>query len=355
MSKIHLIYKVPRRGGIVGRIFDKIFLTLPWIVPTWRYGLFIPWRKPIKAPHSISYNLLKALKLHSKVRFYDLYEKHTCHLNSSDILLAVPIQTMDGRDWKDPSVYNITARTCDRYSEHKNMFIIMPYNHDSQYNATVLDFIKEHGRNVILICGPIWTDTWEQSPLKPYIKKLLRVDMAIDSNDYPIVKKHFNQKGKRKFLYIGHTEYYKNTAQLEAIAKAIPGFEGGHIGRGEINGWKKISDGADLTPKFMGEIAKDYDIFLNTSKADAQATTILENMCFGFLVACTPESGYSYDSIIPLKIDDTDFNVKQIDYLQKMDEKELLKLTRLNREYAIKFHNWDIFCKKIINFIYENK
>ncbi len=352
MTKTHLIYRIPRHSGILGKIYDKVFFTIPWLIPPWRYNLFIPWRKPNKAPLSISYNLLKTFRASGKVRFYDLHEKRTCHLSQNDILLALPCKTLDEVSWKHPSVFKITAKTFEAYPAHKNKFLIMPYTHDVQHNSSIIGLVKKHGENVILICGEYWTDTWDKSPIKPYVKNLLRVDMAIDSDDYPTVKEAFNPKGERKFLYVGHTEYYKNTKQLETIAKIIPNFEGGHIGRGSIKGWEKISNGADLTPEFMGAIAKKYDVFLNTSKADAQATTILEHMCFGFLVACTPESGYSYDSIIPLSPTDTSYNVRQIKKIQNLEEGEILRLTRKNREYAIKFHNWETFSKKITDFIY---
>lgn len=352
---IHFVYRAPRYNDFIGRLKQKVSLNFPTIKPPWRNGNNLAFRKPIKAPLSITYNLLNAFKKIDAVRFYDLYENTTCKLNENDIFIGVPLQAIDGSSWDNEKNFKVTAKTLEAYRNNKNKFIIMPYTHDSIYNSSTTELIKHHGENVIIICGKIWTDTWDKSPINKYVKNLLRVDMAIDAEDYPFIKKSFNPIGKRKYLYIGHTKHYKNTIELERIASSIPNFEGGHIGQGNIKGWKKISDNADLNTEFMKEIANEYDIFINTSSADAQATTILECMCFGFVAACTPESGYKYDSITELRINDTAYNVKALNYLQNAPESELFVNTCKNREIAIQSHNWNTFCNKIINFIYEKR
>lgn len=355
---IHFVYRAPRYSSLLGKIFQKLAFTigLPKGFPVlWRNGNHLPWRTPIRAPHSISYNLLQALKQKDQVKFYDLYEKTVCNLKSGDKFLGVPIQVFDSKEWDDPAIFKATARTLTAYKNRDDIekIIILPYNSDPKYNQSTNGIIERYGKNLIIISGKIWSDTWDQSPIKPYVKNLLRVNMSIDADQYPVVKTSFNPKGKRRYLYVGHTGFYKNTAQLEALAAAIPNFEGGHIGGGTIKGWKKISDFADMTPEFMTEIAKDYDIFLNTSSADASPTTILEQMCFGLAVACTPESSYDYDSITRLHVTDTAFNIEALNKLQQTDESELLECAKKNREYAIKFHNWHDMCAKIIDFIYH--
>lgn len=355
---IHFVYRAPRYKSITGKIFEKLAFTigLPKGIPTpWRRGNYLPWRVPVRAPHSISFNILKALKLKDEVRFYDLYEKTICNAKSGDIILGVPIQVFDGKEWNNEEIFRVMARTLEAYKDREDIIkiIILPYNSDPRYNLSTNGIIERFGKNLIIVSGKYWTDTWNQSPIKEYVKNLLRVNMGIDSEQYPVVKTKFNEKGKRKFLYIGHTGFYKNTSQLEAIAKAIPNFEGGHIGGGNIAGWKKIADFADLTPEFMTEIAKEYDIFINTSSADASPTTILEQMCFGFAVACTPQSSYDYDSLTMLDTKNTAFNVEALNKLQYTEGSELLERARKNREYAIKFHNWNDICSKIIDFVYN--
>ncbi|MEK7464038.1 MAG: hypothetical protein AAB610_02895 [Patescibacteria group bacterium] len=355
---IHLAYRAPRYSTIIGKIFEKIAFSkfgLPKGFPTfWRNGNHLAWRKPTRAPHSISCHLIEAFKRkEGKIKFYDLYENTVCNLKSGDIFIGVPIQVFEEKAWGDSAIHRVTARTLEAYANRDDIkkVVIMPYTHDPRYNIATTELIKRYGKNLIIVSGEIWKRTWDLSPLKEYVKDLLQVEMAVDSADYPVVKKSFNAPGKRKYLYVGHTGHYKNIAQMEALAEALPDFQGGHIGLGTIKGWKKISDFADLTPEFMSKIAEEYDIFMNTSSADASVTTVLEQMCFGFAVACTPESGYAYDSIAALSINDTQKNVELLTSLQNEDEQSLLAKSRKNREYAIRFHNWDIFTEKIYDYL----
>ena len=158
-----------------------------------------------------------------------------------DTLLYVPIQIFDGKIWNDKEIYRVAARTLDAYKDRDDIqkIIILPYNSDPKYNLSTNGIIEKYGENLIIISGKIWTNTWGKSPIKNYVKNLLRVNMGINVEEYPIVKTKFNPKGKRKYLYIGHTGFYKNTMQMEAIAESIPGFEGGHIGSGTIKRLEK--------------------------------------------------------------------------------------------------------------------
>ncbi len=357
MPTVHFVYTVPRSKNIIKRAVDKALRKIAFIPPLHRFGndWLISWQRPIRAPHSISYHLLKALQKHYKVKFYSLYEHTVCKIGSDDILIAQPVP--DGgfgksrADHDDP--LSVTSQTLAKYPHNKKI-IIMPFANDTLLVSWAADLVKKYGDNVILIGGKIWTDQLSLSPFKDAsIKKLLRLDMGIDMDDYPLVKQSFNPEGTRKFLYIGHTSWYKNTIELERIAHAMPQYEYGHIGGGTIAGWKKIADFADLTPEYMSTIAQEYDIFLTTSTADAQATTILEQMCFGLVVACTPETGYEYPSLIKLHTSDTQYNCGELEKLQKASEDELKSLVRANREIATTVHSWQQFCDKTITFVKE--
>ena len=98
-------------------------------------------------------------------------------------------------------------------------------------------------------------------------------------------------------------------------------------------------------------MSEEYDIFVNTNPADPGATTIVEQMCMGFVVACTPETGYEYPSIVALSTTDTEKNVALLKALQYADESELLEMTRTNKEIAETRHTWVKFTKKITDFM----
>ncbi len=351
---IHFVYTVPFGSNIVRRAIDK-GLRVSGLPPLHRTGndMLIPWQRPIRAPHSISYHLLHALKQHGKVRFYSLYEKGAIRLGEHDIFIGQPVPqggfSYEGRPSSDDPD-SVTSATLRAYkgSSHKKT-LVMPYANDPLLVSWAKDLAENYANNLVLIGGSIWTDQWTQTPFGSInLNKVTRLDMGIDMQDYPLVKNTFNPAGKRKYLYIGHVAWYKNTSELERIARAMPAHEFAHIGAGDIKGWKKISGFAKLTPDFMARLSEEYDVFVSTSTADAQATTVLEQMCFGLAVAATPESGYEHPSLFHLRPHDTDFNVAVLKQLQVMPDNDLHAHVNENRRVVRERHSWPLFCKKLI-------
>lgn len=357
MSKqtIHFVYTVPGSPNIWRRGLDRL-LRLFHLPPLHRcaHNSLIPWQRPIRAPHSIAYHLLQALKKKNKVRFYSLFEHTVARLRENDIFIGHPAPlggfSFVGAATDDP--LSVTSRTVREYPTN-HTFLIMPYNHDQLYVSWARELLRHPIAGLILVGGDIWQKDWDKkSPFRDLpISRRINVNMGIDPSDYPLVKKSFNLPGRRKYLYIGHSSWVKNTKELENIASALPNFQGGHIGGGNVRGWKKLADFVALTPEFMSKIALEYDIFVNVSTADAQATTILEQMCFGLVVACTPESGYNHASLVKLSTNDTVRNVSVLQELQQAPEAKLLSLSRENRLVAIREHSWEKFCDRVINFI----
>jgi len=354
---IHFVFTVPLGANIFRRIVDKVIKILK-ITPLHRFGIdfLIPWQRPIRSVHAISYNLLHAFKQKGyKVRLYSLYEHTVANMNPGDIFIGLPLPAggMGATRSNDDDRQSVTSRTIREFPNNKN-FIIMPYSHDETYANWTKSLVRDNakqGGGAIFIGGPIWERDWSKSPYRDIdLNKKTHVIMGIDPNDYPRVKIQFNPKGKRRFLYIGHTAWYKNTVELERIASRIPNFEGLHIGEGEVKGWKNMRF-ASLTPAFMSKIAEEYDFFLSVSTADPQATTILEQMCFGFVIASTPETGYEYSSLIKLSTNNTEQNIQILNELQQKDESELLEIAKENRKIAEDNQTWSQFCTKIINFV----
>ncbi len=355
MPKIHFSYTVPLGKTVMRRAFDKA-IRLSGVIPPYRFGYewTVPWQKPIRAPHCISYHLLQRFMSEGQVRFYNMLEHTVAKLGVDDIFIGQPVP--DGgfglvRSQTDDR-QSITSRTIRAYPNHR-VFLIMPYTHDPFYVSWAKDLLADFNGGLILIGGKIWERDWlERSPFADLpIKRKVHVEMGIDADDYPVVKTRFNSPTRRKFLYIGHTGWYKNTKELENIAAKMPNYEFAHIGGGEIVGWKKLANFASLTPEYMAKISAEYDIFVNTSTADAQATTILESMCFGFVVAATYESGYDHPSIVRLSPTDTAFNLATLVKLQQAPESELLALAKANRQIAIEHHSWERFVDTVWHFI----
>ncbi len=356
---VHLVYTVPLGKTLIKRALIKAIRTLG-ITPLHRYATdaLIDWQHPIRAPHSITYNVIRAIRTQGyPVRLYSLYEKGVVRRNQNDIFIGAPLPAENfgpTRSMKDDRS-SITSRTIREYPSDRN-YIIMPYAHDEQYSMCAKELLRENmkaGGGAIFIGGKIWERDWAQkSPFADLgaLRKIHLTYMGITAAEYPFVKFSYNPKGKRKYLYIGHTGWYKNTAELERIALRMPQYEFAHIGGGTIRGWKKVSGFASLTPAFMKRLAEEYDIFVNVSTADPQATTIVEQMCFGFAIACTPETGYDYPTLTELRTSDTDHNVDMLERLQQADENELLERARINRNIAEQRHGWGQFTDQILSF-----
>lgn len=352
---IYFVATVPT-GGIVRKIINKIIIKTKILPPLHRCGIdfFIPWKKPLRSPHASSRNILHNLKQFGRVRFYSLYEKGCITLQPNDIFIGHPVakggfsyESRPEEDERDSVVSNTLRKNRDNH----NKYIILPFANDIKLVSWAKDLVENYADKIIIIGGEIWTRDWKNTPFgKVSWDNVLRLDNGIDPEEYPRVKFSFNPPQKRKFLYIGHCGWYKNTKELERIAEQMPGFEGGHIGAGSVKGWKKIADFADLTPEFMSKIAKEYDIFVTVSTADAQATTIMENTCFGFPIACTPETGYEAPSIIRLDTGDTAGNITKLLALKNADEAVLLKYVEENLAYVKKNHSWKTSVDKINDF-----
>ena len=295
----------------------------------------VKWPSPIKAPLSITYNIAQCFGDKVAVKLYDLRERVKIVPQNGDILLGHP--SMDPHSVMWDALQN---------SKFSAKYLISPYNH----NASQITWFREAVKRCDLyfaICGQYWFDTFSNSPFYDLADKIVHVNMSIDTVDYPFVKKKFNLPGKRRFFYIGRYGYFgdeKGIALLELLAARLPDFEGGYICEGgEIKGWHKISKPTSLTSEFMTNLADSYDFFINMSRADAQATTVLEAMSWGFPVACTNETGYSDEGLFYLDIENLERNVAIIEQMQNLPDEELHRIAKNNRMLAETKYNWKHF------------
>lgn len=326
-TTLHFVYATPNT------LLDKVSMKLlgrKLLHPAWEK---LPWPTPLKAPLCITYQTARHLSKRYRVKLYDLRERLEIVPERGDILL--------GHGWPDPQSLLWRAMDDPRFSRR---YLMAPYNHDPRQVAWSAPLVERCDR-FFAICGPFWIDTFERSPLSAFREKVFRLNMGIDTNDYPLVKSSFNPPGKRKFFYIGRGGHEKGGDLLERIARYVPGFQGGYISvGGEIDGWTRICDPTDLTPELMRRIAAEYDVFINMSRFDAQVTTVLEAMSWGFPVACTRESGYSREeTLFYLGLDDEEGNAAVIGRIQEMESSRLAELAQLNRQLVAERYSWERF------------
>ena len=345
MTTIHFAYTVYDTCGYAAQSGE----------PPWR-DLDINrlrWPTPVHAPFSITRHVLSALRRHYRTKLYEISEHAIAELEPGDFFLGhlFPQAGAFGGERMVPDLETVGWRTLERFNKSQTC-VIQPFVYCP--DIVEMDWLEQAFgplcENFIAITGEYWERTWWDSPLSKTNRNFLRINMCIDPQSYPWIRKSFRPKGKRRFLYIGHSRPYKNTAQLEAIAQRYPGFEGGCLCN--LKGWSQLTNQAlALTPETMAQLAEHFDVFLSTSTGDAQATTILEQMASGFPVACTPQSGYERPTIIKLDPHDTEYNLHQIHQLQSMEEEQLMALATANRQLVETEYTWDYAMGKLIPFV----
>jgi glycosyltransferase involved in cell wall biosynthesis len=309
------------------------------IEPPYRRRGIIVKARPVRAPHSITYNLSRFLSQKVPTLVYN-WDEHICpKVEPDDVILGHPHPdpaTLIQRIFRDGAPCRLKA-------------LIFPIHHGiPSINEYALPLV-ERADMVFGIMGPYWYDTLDDSQFAPWKSKVIRLDMAVDSAEYPFIRKSFNAPGRRGYLYIGGNRPEKGTDVLSKTMAALSDFPRAWIGPGpDIPNMRHLASQANLSPRFVSRLAREYDFFVNTSVSDANPTTILEAMAWGFPVACTPESGYyNIASVITLSTSDIEANVKALREFQYAPEEHLLRLTTTNRNLVEAHYTWDRFCATV--------
>ncbi len=308
-------------------------------MPGYRSGWMPRLPRPLPAPYSITVNLYRYLRARTPTLLYDWREERVPDFGPGDVILGHPHpnpKTVMQRALYDPKQCSLKA-------------LIFPMHHGIRaLNEYALPLL-ERCDLAFGIMGEFWYASLNRSFLEPWMDKIVRLDMAVDVSEYPWIKRSFNPPNRRGYIYIGTNLPEKGPEILSETVGGLEGFRKGWIGDGpEIPGIPRISAARSLDPPFMAGIAKEYDIFVNTSISDANPTTILESMAWGFPVACTPQSGYwRMPNIVELSIENIDENIETLRGLQYASENRLLEMSKLNRELVTAKYTWEQFCSRI--------
>lgn len=345
MGIIHLIYVKPGfrssfQSGIPRAVELRARSALDKLLsPQYRIGGAPAGFNPLPAPFSITVNLYRYLRERRGTWLYNYFERGMIRLGEGDILLGHP--------HPDPST--LVQQTFQQPHRGRCRALIFPLHHGipsiNEYALGVL----EQADIVFGIMGPYWYDTLDTSFLAPWKKKIIPLDMAVDGSHYPFVKRQFNPPGQRGYLYIGGNHPEKGCDILAQTMSRLEEFPKGWIGGGpDIPHMPRIATHAELRPDYVSNLANRYDVFVNTSISDANPTTILEAMAWGFPVACTPQSGYyNMPSLISLSLTDIAGNVEALLRVQHAPEEELMELSKANRMMVERHYTWERFCDTV--------
>jgi glycosyltransferase involved in cell wall biosynthesis len=351
----HFVYAVPSKGYI-GRIKRHLcqelqYLGLPVSIIGDRRTPDMSWW-PAQSPYENTKHIFQGFSSLMPTLLYDLRERVRCKFSSDDIFLGHPSFPYQ------PGKKGVTELSLEQSCRPRIFALISPLHCDvdiqtSHINRPYLEAVGrllERADVLFAIMGQYWWDQWPNSPFAHWLPKMVRLDMAVDTNLFPRVKNKFNPPGKRGYLYIGRNDPMKGTDLLSRLARAMPECRFGWIGYGEeIKGVPRISPSGSLMPEFMMKVARDFDFFISPSVADPNPTTILESMAWGFPVICTPQSGY-YETSYRKNIyhDDLDRSVSVLRELQIADEIMLRSIADEARAVVEKEYTWDKFNAAIL-------
>ena len=356
----HFVYSVPsyKREKCFNQFWHKVkYILYTYGLPVNLVGcrqpdedIFSLW--PVQSPYENTKHIYRALSKLFSTYIYHSTERVKIKLKPDDIFLGHPYFPHTGKE------KGVTEHAIHSKGRPKVLAMITPLHCDTKINTThinkaFLDHVNSLMPKVDMlfaIMGQYWWDQWDNSPYAHWKPKMVRLDMAVDVNHYPYIKKHFNKPGKRKIFYIGKNDPMKGTEFLSRLARKMTNYQFGWIGSGpNIDGVKRISYERHLNPSFMSKIAEDYDIFISTSKADPNPTTILEAMAWGFPVVCTPQSGYyETDYRFNIHADRLDDSIDVLKKLQQLPDRDLHKIACQARTVVENDYNWSKFTDTLI-------
>lgn len=299
--------------------------------------LVYPHRRVNSTPDAIGWRVADHLSRKHTVQVHDWDSKYIIRPSHGDSLIG-HLHPMPGtilrRSWGLPG--------------WRRRVLLQPYCADILQVSFADRFVRSADA-FCAITGRAWAENVPFGPVAHWAPAMTHVDLAVDREDFPFLKKHFNPPGQRKILYVGHTAWYKNPELLEAVAAALPNTHFGWIGessrglRGfEQHGWRSLGD--DETKRLIS----GYDILITLGRSDANPTTILEAMSWGLIPVVTVTSGYINEpgiySVLPNNVEPIVSVLKQLDLENEsvLREKQLFNLERLDVHY-----NWSRFLRQV--------
>ena len=304
-----------------------------------RVHLVYPHADRTSQPDAIGRQLGQRLEARYAVVYHDWWERGVIRPEPGDVLLG----------HAHPAPGTIFRRSA-RERGWSRVLMMSPYNHGDLRQVAFVDPIIRDCDHYLAITGPYWFGSIIDSRCSHWRPKMIHLDMAIDRQHFPSLKNGFGPPGGRRFVYIGSTQYMKNTPYLTQIARRMPGVDFTWVGPGTtgIEGLKPLGfldfDGPDGRA-----ILGSFDFLVTVGKADANPTTILEAMAWGLLPVCTPQSGYAgIPTITNVPLDDPDGAAAVLTRLNTLPEQRLLAMQAENWRLLDQHYNWDRFADQVI-------
>lgn len=316
----------------------------------------------IRSPYCITRHLYKYLQQRAEVVYYEWSSGSVINTCKNDVVIGHPNYHPN-----TPIVKFFNSN-----QECRVKCTIHPFHSLRVDDNFPFDPLVRTADAYFAICGQYWYDTIGGTAFSHWKEKMVRLDMAVNKDEFPFVRTKFNPPGQRKLVYIGSSTPHKNLNFMTQVMQKLPnvtlhwyGGDGGHpLSRlpnvkaiGATGVFQNIVSG--INPKMAKVIVDETDIFINTSISDANPTTLLETTAWGCIGACTPQSGYYNDPMFEeLSLNDIDRTIATIKKLLYEPSEVLMQKAIANRRIIEENYNWDVFCNKVwtkLKELYESK
>ena len=235
----------------------------------------------------------------------------------------------------------------------RRIVAVVPYSHGRVEQVAWLEWVLPQSDLFLAITGPYWFAQVRESDCAHWLPKMVHVDLAVDRSEFPRVKTRFNPPGKRRFLYIGSAEPYKNVPYLSRIARRCAPTEFAWIGGDRTLPGVRTLGFHDFGTDAGRAAVAEYDFVISVGDSDANPTTLLEAAAWGLVPVCTPQSGYdrSEPGFVNVPLNDVEGAARVVDELQRCPEERLLGLRDANDRRLDAHYTWDRFCLQVIEAI----
>jgi hypothetical protein len=293
--------------------------------------LVYPHGPAISCPDAIGRNVGERLKKWFNVKYYDWSDTRVIKPGTDDVLLGHPHAA-------PMTVFRRSARQ----DGWRRILVMTPFNASEVGQVAFLNRIVRRSDLYLAITGDYWFDQVRNSALVHWYPKMRQLDIGIDREAFPRLKKKFNPPGHRRFVYIGNASRAKNISYLRSIARLAPQHEVWWIGAEEKEDVIRRVRRLDFSAPASQEFLAHFDFLLTVGSADANPATILEAMAWGLIPACTKESGYTgIPGIFNVPLGDVRGAIAVLDHLQALPEHMLGQLVAENDELLESRFNWD--------------
>ncbi|NJN88088.1 MAG: glycosyltransferase [Leptolyngbyaceae cyanobacterium SL_7_1] len=243
---------------------------------------------------------------------------------------------------------------------HPHTYILMPWVSEfpSLWTANMPFYQSQlkAARKIFGLGGKIWIEKMHEvrdGSIQSIVKdRVVHCNMGIASENFSMIKTHFNPIGERQILHMSNLADYKGfditCASLQGLDTLLhvatnsiqtePGLVEFQIGNSSyVFNYIGYVNNNDV--EFNQWVTDNCDFYIHTGRMDAQATTILESCARGLVPLVTPESGFSSPHAIHLTHDPNE-NRQIINKALNLSETELLQRSQGVREQVRREHNW---------------